>query len=87
MSTRDKIITETVEKYAKSFFSEIEKHPKSEIPLVLLAMSEIIRAYLCSPYAMTSKMKKEYHEMKKYCENKFDANITMTFHTDGGEQV
>lgn len=75
MKAFDEAFTNEIEQYAKEFFRVIEKYPKPELPMLLVAMSETVRAYLNSPYAMPKGMKELYKSMEKYLREHFDANV------------
>lgn len=82
MKPFDKKFTETIEQYAKEFFEVIDRHPKPETPMLLTAMTQIVKAYMNSPYAISNDMKQLYQAMDKYLDENFDANVTLTFHDD-----
>ena len=76
----DKAFTETIEQYAKEFFEVLDRHPKAETPMLLTAMTQVVKAFMNSPYAISNDMKRLYQAMDNYLDENFDANVTLTFH-------
>lgn len=48
--------------------------------MLLATMTQIVKAYMNSPYAISDDMKRLYQAMDKYLDENFDANVTLTFH-------
>lgn len=81
MDAFDKAYTEVIQDYAYNMIEYIAKQPKTETPMIMVAMSDIIRGLLESSL-LTEEQKNLYRVMKKYNENHFDAEVTINYESE-----
>ena len=81
MKAFDKAYTKVIEDYAYNIITYIAKHPKAETPMIMVAMSDIIRGLLESS-SITKEQKALYRSMKEYNEKQFDAEVTINYESE-----
>lgn len=82
MKPFDKAYTKVIQDYAYNIIEYIAKQPKAETPMIMVAMSDIIRGLLESSSTLTKKQKELYRSMKEYNENHFDAEVTINYESE-----
>ena len=82
MDEFEKAYTEAIQDYAYDIIQYIAKYPKKETPMIMVAMSDIIRGLLESSSILTTMQKKLYRSMKKYNEKHFDAELTINYKSE-----
>ena len=82
MKPFDKAYTKVIQDYAYSIIEYIAKQPKAETPMIMVAMSDIIRGLLESSSTLTKKQKELYRSMKEYNEKHFDAEVTVNYESE-----
>jgi hypothetical protein len=81
MKAFDKAYTKVIQDYAYEIIRYIAKQPKAETPMIMVAMSDIIRGLLESS-SITKEQKTLYRSMKEYNENHFDAKVTINYESE-----
>lgn len=81
MKAFDEAYTKVIQDYAYDIVAYIAKQPKSETPMIMVAMSDIIRGLL-EGSSLTNEQKTLYRLMKKYNEEHFDAKVTINYESE-----
>lgn len=86
MKAFDKAYTKVIQDYAYEIISYIAKQPKAETPMIMVAMSDIIRGLL-EGSSITKAQRALYYSMKEYNEKHFDAEVTINYESEGKNNV
>lgn len=82
MKAFDKAYAKVIQDYAYNIIKYIAKQPKAETPMIMVAMSDIIRGLLESSSILTKQQKALYRSMKEYNEKHFDAEVTINYESE-----